>query len=210
MSSAQLQSYNSKNTASGSNIQHLGVFCHKFLQLTNYQLGCLVHTSSKSCTWINVKDHLIFIFFLHFFPGWNNKNVIYIELMEIFLPVIDPVFVLCLGFCDGAFADIHVSAYFFKDSTYSLENRRSFCVLFQIKIQIGDSIICWTFRHNIHKHLLFICLGKRLFVLNLYALNSNICKGRDDNVFCFCFCFDGKAIPLHTISPIFLLKAVSS
>ena len=59
-------------------------------------------------------------------------------------------------------------------------------------------------------NLLFICLGKRLFVLNLYALNSNICKGRDDNVFCFCFCFDGKAIPLHTISPIFLLKAVSS
>ena len=131
MRSAQLESDISKNTASGSIIQHLGVFCHKFLQLTDYQLGSLVHTSSKSCTWINVKDHLIFIFFLHFFPGWNNKNVIYIELMEIFLPVIDPVFVLCLGFCDGTFADIHVSAYFFKDSTYFLENRCSFCVLFR-------------------------------------------------------------------------------
>ncbi len=111
-----------------------------------------------------MEDHLVLIFCLHFFPGRYDQNVVYIELMEVLFPVIDPVFVLCLGFCDGTFADIHVSAYFFKDSTYFLENRRSFCVLFQIKIQIGDSIIRWTFRHNIHKHLLFICLGKRLFV----------------------------------------------
>ena len=142
MSSAQLQSYNSKNNripVPTSSI--LGCLCHKFLQLTNYQLGCLVHTSSKSCTWINVKDHLIFIFFLHFFPGWNNKNVIYIELMEIFLPVIDPVFV---SVWDSVMVPSPISMYPRTSSRTARtlsRTRRSFCVLFQIKIQIGDSII---------------------------------------------------------------------
>ena len=47
---------------------------------------------------IDMHDHLAFIFRLYFFPGRNDQDIIHIELVKIFFPVIDPVLVLCLGF----------------------------------------------------------------------------------------------------------------
>ena len=39
--------------------------------------------------------------------GRHDKDIIYIELVEILFPVINPVLVLCLRFFNGSFPDVH-------------------------------------------------------------------------------------------------------
>ena len=96
MTGTKLKGCDSKNSASSSDIKDLRSVGHIFLELTDYQLCSLMHTGTKGCTRIDVKDHFVLVFFCDFFPGRNDQNIIYIKLMEKFLPVIDPVLVLCL------------------------------------------------------------------------------------------------------------------
>ena len=164
-----------------------------------------MHSGSECSAWINVKDHFVLVLFLHFFPGGNDQDIVHIELMEKFLPVVDPVLVLSLGFGDGALADVHVSAHFLQNAAHSFQNRLHLCILLQIEIQIGNSVICRIFWHNIHKHLLLICLSKRLLVLNLNPLHAYVCKCGNDHILRLCFGFNRKAIPLHIHSPILIV-----
>ena len=61
---------------------------------------------SESCSRINVQYLLILIFRFHFFPGRDNQQIIYIELVEILLPVIDPVNIFCFRYHNRAFSNI--------------------------------------------------------------------------------------------------------
>ena len=55
-------------------------------QRPDAKLCRLMHTCSECCPRINVNDHLVAVLWLYIFPGWDYKNVVYIELMEVLLP----------------------------------------------------------------------------------------------------------------------------
>ena len=56
-----------------------------------------MHTGAKGRTRINMNNHLVLILSLYFLPGRNDQNIIHIKLMEILLPVVDPVLILGLA-----------------------------------------------------------------------------------------------------------------
>ena len=47
------------------------------------------------------------ILWLCLFPGRNDQNIIYGKLVEILLPVVNPVDILSFVHADGSFSDIH-------------------------------------------------------------------------------------------------------
>ena len=158
-----------------------------------------MHTGSKSSTRINVKDHFILIFCLYFFPGRYDQDIIYIELMEILFPVVDPVLIFCLGFFDGSFSDVHKISQVVQCFTDIFEDCFFICIFFQIEVQIGNAIIRRSLRHNVYKHLCFIFFCQRLLVLNFHTFNSNFSKCADHDIFGFCFRFYCKTVPLHRL-----------
>ena len=161
-----------------------------------------MHSCTKGSSWINVEDHLVLIFCLHFFPGRYDQNVVYIELMEVLFPVIDPVLVLCLGFCDGCLSDIHKASQILQCSLHIFQDCLGIRILFQIEVQICDPVICWSFRHDIHEHLRFVLISQRLFILDFHTFNSHLGKCTDHNILCLCFCLKCKTVPFHiSISP---------
>ena len=185
MSCTEFKCCDSKDSASCSYIEDLCAAGHIFLELTDHELCCLVHTGSKCCTRVNVKDHFVLIFFFDFFPGWNDQDIIYIELMEKFFPVVDPVLIFCLGFFDRAFSDVHESTQFFQCVSYITKNALLVGIFFQIKIQICDPVICRSVWKNIDKHLLFVLLRQRYFIFNLYAFHAGFCQCGDHDIFYF-------------------------
>ena len=56
-----------------------------------------MHTGAKGRTRINMNNHLVLILRLYLLPGRNDQNIIHIKLMEILLPVVNPVLILGLG-----------------------------------------------------------------------------------------------------------------
>ena len=110
MACAKLQSSNSKNTASCSHIKELAALFHIFFQLADHKLSSLMHTGSKGCSRVNVKDHFILILCLYFLPGGNDQNIIHIKLFKILFPVVDPVNILCLVNLNAALSDIQKSS----------------------------------------------------------------------------------------------------
>ena len=92
-----------------------------------------MHTCSERCTRINVNDHLVAVLWLYIFPGWDYKNVVYIELMEVLLPVVDPVYIFRLRFLDGALPNIKKCAHIFQFFSHVHKNRRHIFFLIQIK-----------------------------------------------------------------------------
>ena len=148
----------------------------QLFQLADHQLGRLMHTSAKSSARIDMKDHFPFILFFNLFPGRYDQNIIYIKLMEVFFPVIDPVLILCLGLFNTALSNIHIRADLIQYLAYILQYFFCIPIFFKIKIQVCDPVILWTIRHNIYKHLCFIFICKRLLVLDLHTLDSHIRK----------------------------------
>ena len=59
-----------------------------------------MHSCSECSPRIDMDHHFITVFRLYFLPGWDDQNVIHIELMKILLPVIYPVHILCLRLFD--------------------------------------------------------------------------------------------------------------
>ena len=66
-----------------------------------------MHPGTERRAGIDMEHHFIGILRLDIFPGRDDQDVINIELMEILLPVIDPVNVLRLIHDDGTFSNIH-------------------------------------------------------------------------------------------------------
>ena len=133
MSSSQLQGHDPQDPASGSHVKDLVPFFYVFLQLADHQLGRLVHAGSERGSRIDVKDHLVLIFRLHFLPGGDDQNIVHIKLMEIFLPVIDPVFIFRTGFLNASLSDIHKGTQFFQSVPYIFQDFLFIRVLFQIE-----------------------------------------------------------------------------
>ena len=148
-----------------------------------------MHTRSKGCARIDMDDHFIPVFRLYFLPGRDDQNVVHIELFEILFPVVDPVLVLCLRLCDGALSKVQELLHFCKCRADICKNLLLVLVYIKVKIQIGNAVICWSFRHNIYKHLSLVFLSQRLFVLNFHAFDSHIGQSGDHNVFHFRSCF---------------------
>ena len=130
---SELQCKHSQNSTSASHVKNLCRLCCILSDLTDTKLCCLMHSCTKCCTWINMDHHLIFIRRLHIFPGWNNQNIIHIELMKILLPVIHPVYILCLGFFNLAGSDIYISRHLLQFFLHICQNFLFVLILFQIK-----------------------------------------------------------------------------
>ena len=158
-----------------------------------------MHTGSECSPRINMKNHLVLVFFFYLFPGWNDQNIVHIELMEKLFPVVNPVFVLSLGFFNRRLTDIHKGTKFFQCISDITKNGFFICIFFKIKIQISNAVIRRSFRHDVNKHLCFIFFGQWLVILNLHTFHTDFCKSTDDHVFCFCFCLNGKTIPFHIL-----------
>ena len=148
-----------------------------------------MHTCSERCTRINVNDHLVAVLRLYFFPGWDYKNVVYIELMEVLLPVVDPVYIFRLRFLNGTLPNIKKCTHIFQFFSHVHKNRRHIFFLIQIKCQICCPVIIWNIRQNIHEHLLLILFCKRNLILNLHTFNSKICQHTAHNILRLCRCF---------------------
>ena len=161
------QRYDREDSTAGSYIQKFRFRCNILLELTNTQLCCLMHTCSESCSRINVQYLLILIFRFHFFPGRDNQQIIYIELVKILLPVIDPVNIFCFRYHNRAFSNIQEGFQILQLSLHTCHYRiciyglskklhRSIFFFFYKEAQISNSIILWSIRENVYKHLLFL------------------------------------------------------
>ena len=108
------QGQNRQNTASGTHIQKFCLRGDELAQLSDAQLSGLMHTGSKRSAGIDMKHHAVIILRCHVLPRRDYQNIINIELMEVLLPVIDPVDIFGLIHCDAAFSDIHEPAQFLQ------------------------------------------------------------------------------------------------
>jgi len=202
---SKLQSDDGKDSASRAHIQQLRFRCHIFFQLTDAELCCLVHTGSEGCARINMDDHLVFVLFLHFFPGRNDQNVVHIELLEIRLPVIDPVLVLCLGLCDRTFSQIQKFLQFIQRFFHIRQDLFLVVLRLQIEVQISHAVVLGHIRQDIHEHLLLVIFRQRLPVLNLHALDAGLRQRSNDDVFHFRTGLQGKFVPFHRFWLLFFL-----
>ena len=143
-----------------------------------------MHSGPESSARIDVDNHLPLILRFHLLPGRNNQDIIHIELMEILLPVVDPIYVLSLGFLNSTWTQIHK----FPHPGKFLQNlgKNSVLILpfFQIEIDKCRPIIRYCLRKNIDKHLLLFLLCKRNLVLNLHSLDSKVRKNTANNILC--------------------------
>jgi len=92
-----------------------------------------MHSCSKCRTRINMDDHFILIGRLYILPGRDDEDIIHIELMKILLPVIHPVYILCLGFFNLAGSDIYISRHLLQFFLHICQNFFFVLILFQIK-----------------------------------------------------------------------------
>ena len=185
MTCSQFQCCDGQDTASGADIQDLHTVLHIFFQLTHAKLCRLMHTGTKRRARINMNDHLILIFRFYFFPGRDDQDIIHIKLMKILFPVVDPVLVFGLGFCDRSLSDIHKHTKLFQSIFYICKQLFFIFFLIQVKVQISDPVICRSVWKNIDKHLLFVLLRQRYFIFNLYAFHAGFCQCGDHDIFYF-------------------------
>ena len=147
-----------------------------------------MHSRSECSSRIDMHDHLAFIFRLYFFPGRNDQDIIHIELVKIFFPVIDPVHILCLGFFYRSFTYFHIGTHIFQFIFHSFQKTFFIFIFFQIETDICDAVIDSCLRKDINKHLLFFRLCHRNLILNLDSLYTKVHQHTTDNVFCLGCC----------------------
>ena len=158
-----------------------------------------MHTGAKRSARIDVYNHLILIFRLHILPGRDDQNIIYVELMEIFLPVIDPVHIFRLRLLNRSASHLDIRTHILKFSANLCKYRFLVILFFQIEADIGNSVIHAGLRKNIHKHLLFFSLTHRNIIFDLNALDSQIHEHTADKILRFRRCLYSEFIPFHTM-----------
>ena len=182
----ELQRQHTQDTAPAAHIQNLCLRSHIFAQLTDAKLRGLMHARAKCSTRIDVDHKFVAVFRLNILPGWNDQDIIHIELMEILLPVVHPVDVLCLGLLYDAFSHIHIGRHLLQFSSDIAENLFFIRFHFQIKVQVCHSVICFPLGENIYKHLLFVRLRQRNLIHDLHSLDSQVHQHAADNIFRLC------------------------
>ena len=167
-----------------------------------------MHARTECRSRIDMKDHLIPVLFLHFFPGRNHQYVVNIKLVEIFLPVIDPVDILRLVHRYRTLADIHKRAQvfqflfhlpenLFRRNAFSVHLQHSAVFFFHKKAKVCNAVVFLRFRQNVHKHLLLFRRRQRNLILDLRALQPDIIQCADNNILRFRQRFDFKFYPFH-------------
>ena len=116
----------------------------------------------------------------------SQEDIIHIKLVKILLPVVDPVLVLGLAFRDRALPDVREHPQGVQLLAHTPEHRPAVRVLIQIEAQVRDPVVRRSVRQDVHKHLLFIRLGKRNLVLDLDALHPGIRQGADHEILRLC------------------------
>ena len=148
-----------------------------------------MHPRAERGSRINMDDQLVLVLRLYILPGRDDQDIIHIELMEILLPVIYPVHILCLRFFDQALAYIHIGGHFLKLPAHVREDLLLIFLRLQIKAQISHPVVCFHLREDIHKHLLLVRLGKGDLILDLHPLYPQIHEHAADDILCLCRCF---------------------
>ena len=152
-----------------------------------------MHTRAECRARINVQNLLIPVFLLHFLPRGNHEKIVYVKLVEILFPVIDPVDILRLGHRDGSFPDAHKQA----DLRQRLLNSQKHALFVRLlsaevkhpallflheKAEIRRAVIGLALRQDIHKHLLFFQRRKGHFVLDLRPLKPSVVEFADNDI----------------------------
>ena len=124
--------------------------------------------------------------------------------MKILLPVVDPILILRLRSLNRGCSHIHTpAADLIQSSLDSCQHLYIVLIRLQIKADLRNSIICRSFRKNIHEHLGFILLRKWNLILNLDAFDSRIHHHAADQIFCLGRCCQRIFIPFHGYSSCF-------
>ena len=169
-----------------------------------------MHTGSECGAGIDVEYHFFPVVRLDVLPGGDHKNIVDVELMEILLPVVDPVDIL--GLVDGhaAFTDVDEHAKLLQLILYTLQNRfhsgrlsrhlqTAVLLLLHEEAKVGYAVIRRSLGKNIHKHLLLLQCSQGNLVLDLRSLQTDIVECADNNIFRLCHCLDLKFHPLHNV-----------
>ena len=208
---------NRENAAARPHIQKFRIGRHILFNLSDTKSRRLVHTCAEGCTRVNVQNLLIPVLLLHFLPRGNHEKIIYVKLMEILLPVIDPVNILSFGHRDSPVSDIHELtnllqslpdpceySLFVRTLRHSAQIKRTIFPLLHKEAKVGNPVVRLSFRQDIHKHLLFFQRRKGHFVLDLCPLKPPVVELADYDILRLHNCLYFKFHPLHCgISPFY-------
>ena len=155
-----------------------------------------------------------FPFFLFgLFPGRNDQDIIDPELMEILLPVVDPVNILCLFHRDSSFPDIyagitgpdpevgndafHIPADLVAGLLRAVDqDGASFC-FFHIKTQDCRPVVLPGLGQDVHEHLLLLRGCQGYIILDLGSIHTDIHHGADQDILRFTSGSDSEPHPFH-------------
>ena len=126
---AEHQGQNGKDTAACSYVQNLRLGCNELSKLSDTKLGGLMHSCSEGSARINMQYQLILVRGLYILPGRDHQDIINVELMEVLLPVVDPIDILCLIYSHAAFSDIHKLLQIFQLLFYGSQYAFHICAL---------------------------------------------------------------------------------
>ena len=177
-------------------------------QLSDAQLCGLMHSRSESGAGVYVQHRPVLVLRLNILPGRDHQNIVYIKLMKILLPVIDPVQIFRLLHCDRAFTNLAEPAQLLQFPLYILQNRcfiglfpqnlqTAILLLLHKKAQISNAVVFLALRKNIHEHLLLLQGSQGNLVLDLSPFQAYVVQRTDDNVFGVRYCFYFEFFPFH-------------
>ena len=105
-----------------------------------------------------MKHHPRAVAIFHLLPGWNNQDIVHLEFMKIFLPVVDPVNILRLPFFYRAGSDLSVLTKIIQPFSDRSEDARGILVLIKVEIKVGCPVVLPGRKWDINKHLLQLIL----------------------------------------------------
>ena len=117
-----------------------------------------MHTRAKSGARVNMDHRAALILRSDLLPGRNDQQIVHVKLLEILLPVVDPVLILCLRRRNAGLSDIHELAQLLQRLLHPGKDRIHVRILLQIKVQVSNAVIVRRIRQNVHKHLLLVFL----------------------------------------------------
>ncbi len=168
-----------------------------------------MHACSKSRARIDMQYFLVCILRPHRLPRRDHKQIVYVELVKILFPVVDPVNVFRLRHRHRAFPYLHkkpqsVQLFFdlFHDSIpvcrHTIHFQTAVFFLFYKKAQISYAVILRSFRQDIYEHLLLLQRRQWNLILDLRAFQSDIIESAYDDIFRLRNCLDPEFCPFHT------------
>ena len=208
---AEHQRQDSEDAAPGPHIQHHCLGCQVLADLADAELRRLVHAGPECRTGIDMKDkRRLFVRDFRLLPRGNRKNVVDPELMEILLPVVDPVQILGLLYSDCSIADVAIGPHlrkllfdrsldFFRCPGLIVYEDMPILSLLKEEAQDCCPVIFTCFGQDVHEHLLLLRRREWYMILNLCAIEADVLHGADHDVFRINICTHLKTHPFHIV-----------